>query len=140
MSQRGPIVFIDDDKDGWMLFNTAFHDLKIDNRILFFKNGKEAFRFLEQTEEAPFLILCDIHMPIMDGFALHKRISDNERLKRKAIPFVFHSDSASPEEVQKAYDLSVQGFFVKKAEFEEIKNQLKLIIDYWRHCTAAVHP
>jgi CheY-like chemotaxis protein len=134
MSRYGPIVLVDDDRDEWLLFKTALTDLKLNNPLYFFRNGVEALKFLESSNENPFLILCDLNMPIMDGFSLRERICNNPVLHKKSIPFIFHSSSATPEEIEKAYTLTVQGFFTKKSGFEEIKKQLKFIVDYWFAC------
>jgi CheY-like chemotaxis protein len=134
MSRYGPIILVDDDRDEWLLFKTALNDLKLNNPIYFFRNGFEALEYLEKSSENPFLILCDLNMPIMDGFSLRERICNNPTLQKKSIPFIFHSSSATQEEVEKAYLLTVQGFFTKKNGFEEIKKQLKFIVDYWLAC------
>jgi CheY-like chemotaxis protein len=125
---------VDDDKDEWLLFKTALSDLKVNNKLMCFKNGVEAFQFLSTATETPFLILCDVNMPVMNGFELRRRLFDDPVLRKKSIPFIFHSSSASPEEVEKAYELTVQGFFIKTSGFEQISQQLKFIIDYWKNC------
>ena len=43
-------------------------------------NGQEALQALEQSQ--PALLLLDIGMPVMDGFAVIRRIRENPRLAR----------------------------------------------------------
>jgi len=57
-----------------------------------------------------------------------------EYLRTKAIPFIFLSTSADPKAVYDAFELSVQGFFVKENTYDGIQQQLRQIIDYWRNC------
>jgi len=137
MSLKGPIICIEDDLDDQFLLKTAVSELEIPNRILFFENGLEALLYLETTHEQPFLILCDINMPVMNGLELRERIDGNAYLKKKAIPFVFLSTADNPQIVNAAYNSTIQGFYKKLSSFTSFKGQIKIIVDYWQHC---LHP
>jgi CheY-like chemotaxis protein len=134
MNVRGPILLIDDDLEEQDLLETAFRDIGMTNKIRFFKNGLEAYEYLLESIENPFLILCDINMPVMDGLTLRDNINNNEILRRKSIPFIFYSTTARPEEVEKAYSLSVQGFFEKHLSYKELCDDLRRICSYWASC------
>ncbi|TDE10254.1 response regulator [Dyadobacter psychrotolerans] len=137
MSLKGPIIAIEDDTDDQFLLKTAISELGIPNRLVFFENGLEALLYLETTQEQPFLILCDINMPVMNGLELRERIDANAYLKKKAIPFVFLSTADNPQIVDAAYNSTIQGFYKKLSNFASYKGQVKIIIDYWQHC---LHP
>ena len=137
MSRKGPIIAIEDDADNQFLLKTAITELQIDNKLIFFENGLEALIYLESTQEQPFLILCDINMPVMNGLELRERIDENVYLKRKAIPFVFLSTADNPRIVETAYDSKIQGFYKKLSNFMDYKKQINIIFDYWQHC---LHP
>lgn len=134
VNHLGPIVLVEDDEDDSDMFIEVFRSLNIGNSIKLLKTGIEAYEFLIKTPDQPFLIFCDINLPAMNGFELRQKIQENERLRKKSIPFVFLSTTASPEAVNKAYDLTVQGFFKKPATFGEIENIFRMIIDYWKQC------
>ena len=97
-------------------------------------NGKEALEYLHTTTEHPFLILCDINMPVMDGLEFRNAIEQDPFLKKKDIPFVYLTTTGNPLIVRKAYALTVQGFFQKKNNLDELRHCLKMIIEYWRGC------
>lgn len=137
MSAQGPLLIVEDDEDDQYMIRLALDQLKITNQIRFFANGQEALDYLSVTEEQPFLILCDINMPIMNGIELRKRINENEMLKQKAIPFIFLTTAANPDLVRTAYDATVQGFFKKTTSFDGMHEQLRLITAYWQSC---LHP
>lgn len=137
MSVHGPILIIEDDEDDQYMINLALERLSIANPRLFFSNGQEALTYLEATTELPFLILCDVNMPMMNGLELRQYITDHEILKRKSIPFVFLTTASNPELVRAAYDETVQGFFKKAATYESLQEQIRLIIAYWQSC---LHP
>ncbi|GAB3956296.1 hypothetical protein GCM10028805_45710 [Spirosoma harenae] len=133
----GPLVYIEDDEDDQFLFERAIKELNLRNQIHFFFNGQDALHYLETTEEKPLLILCDIMMPVLTGLELRQMIDQNEYLKQKAIPFIFYTTSAGPELVQQAYNGTIQGFHIKAQEYVEFKEQINLIINYWKSC---LHP
>ncbi|MFD2933260.1 response regulator [Spirosoma flavum] len=137
MSFKGPLISIEDDEDDQYLIARIIEALAIPNELLFFSNGEEALRYLETTSEQPFLILCDINMPIMDGLELRKRINKSDYLRKKSIPFVYLTTAASPELVRIAYDETVQGFHKKAAQYADFQEQIELIIKYWQNC---LHP
>ncbi|MBA3970591.1 MAG: hypothetical protein H0X46_00275 [Bacteroidetes bacterium] len=70
----------------------------------------------------------------MNGMDLRQRISDNPYLKKKATPFIFRTGSISSIDIHKAYELSVQGFFMKTADLESMQVQLQMILLYWSEC------
>ena len=137
MSIKGPILSIEDDVDDQYLIRQIIRDLGVSNDLIFFNNGQEALGYLEVMTEQPFLILCDINMPLMDGVELRRRICDNEQLERKSIPFVYLTTTAEKNMVQDAYSLTVQGFFQKAVSYDGLRQQLQLIITYWQEC---LHP
>lgn len=137
MSVQGPIIMIDDDEDDQFLLKSVLEELNVDNRLIIFDNGLDALNFLGVTREQPFLILCDVNMPVMNGLELRIKIDGNEYLKKKSIPFVFLSTSGGKEIVRTAYDATIQGFFKKENSFDGYREQIKLILAYWASC---LHP
>ena len=137
MSKKGPILLIEDDEDDQLLISQAIKSLDITNLIQVFHNGQEALDYLETTQQQPFLILCDINMPRLNGLELRAIINQSEHLRHKAIPFVFLTTTANPETVRVAYDESVQGFYQKATTQAGLKRQLGLIVEYWQTC---LHP
>ncbi|RRB02689.1 response regulator [Larkinella rosea] len=134
---KGPIVSIEDDEDDQFLLAQVVKKLGIANEVRFFTNGLVALQYFETTSEQPFLILCDINLPIMNGLELRKRINQSDYLRQKSIPFVFLTTAASPDIIREAYRESVQGFFQKASDYVSYQNQIKLIFDYWQ---TSLHP
>lgn len=129
-----PIVIVEDDADDQYFIRTICEKLGVTAELLFFEDGLSALNYLQTTKVRTFLILCDINMPVMNGLELRRRIQENEQLRRQSIPFVFLSTAARPQEVEEAYDLTVQGFFVKASQLAEMEKSLQLILQYWIDC------
>ena len=137
LSLKGPIISIEDDEDDQFLLERIVKQLNIPNEIRFFSNGQLALQYLIATDEQPFLILCDINMPIMNGLELRRRINQSEYLRQKAIPFVYLTTAANTEIIREAYEAEVQGFFQKATDYAGFQNQMKLLVEYWQNC---LHP
>ncbi len=81
----GPILIIDDDLDDWEIFKMIFTELGVENNLLFFDKAKKALDYLYETKDKPFLILCDVNMPLMTGIEFRKKLNEDEYLRRKSI-------------------------------------------------------
>jgi CheY-like chemotaxis protein len=132
MNSRGPIVVIEDDLEDQELLEEAFSILNFPNQVLFFVNGNDAIHYMDRALTKPMLIISDINMPEIDGFTLRKKILNNILLCSLDIPFVFLTTGNNSKTVRDAYALSCGGFFKKGNSMEELRNTIKIIIEYWQ--------
>jgi len=129
-----PLIIVEDDFDDQALLKELTEQLNPGIKILIFEQGEPVLDYLRKTSDQPFLIMCDVNMPRMNGLELRREIVRDEFLRKKSIPFIFVSTSARQAEVDTAYDLVVQGYFEKGTSYEDLKTKLKLIFDYWENC------
>jgi CheY-like chemotaxis protein len=134
ISDKEPIIFLDDDTDDHFIFTEICKKIGVQNQLKFFKHGEDLLDYLKTTADKPFIIFCDINMPQMSGLKVRKNINDDKHLREKSIPFVFFSTAASPEQIKEAYNLTVQGFFIKEPTFVETEETFRLILKYWQKC------
>jgi CheY-like chemotaxis protein len=139
MNIPGPIVVLDDDPDDHEIIRMICNNLQVCTPILFFHNPSQLLDFLRSPEKDPFIILCDINMPILNGLEVREIIWKDDELRKKSIPFLFFSTSSSRQQVEKAFDLTVQGFFLKGQTLEETEKKVKLIFDYWLESKSPNH-
>lgn len=132
MESDAPIVVIDDDPDEQYFYRRSFKKLNLNNPLVFFDNGKDALAYLSQSSVRPFITFCDINMPVMNGLELRELMCKDEDMLRKNTPFVFLSTSARPEDISKANDMYVHGFFEKQTNIDAYEKTLEMIIQYWR--------
>ena len=137
MQTNQPIVIIEDDPEDQDLLRDVFTELGIVNPLVFFNKCEDVIPFLYETVEPVFLILSDVNIPGMDGLALRRKIDADPVLKRKSTPYVFYSTSATKQCVEEAYDMMVQGYFEKPADYNDIKSTISMIVSYWAQC---MHP
>jgi CheY-like chemotaxis protein len=131
MNKTGPIIIVEDDPDDQELLQQLFAELGLVNELRIFSDGETALEYLKQPHIRPFLILSDINMPLMTGFQLRSEILTDAVLAEKCIPFLFCTTGASAAVVREAYSQSVQGIFQKPSVYEEWKETLLSITNYW---------
>jgi CheY-like chemotaxis protein len=134
MTLSGPIINIDDDEDDHEIITSVCEKLGVAKHLKCFRDGEEALEYLRVSLAYPAIILCDVNMPKITGFELRRTINANNVLRERSVPFVFYSTAAEYPQVQEAYKMTVQGFFLKGAKFEEAERTLKIILDYWLLC------
>ena len=136
LNKNGPIIIIEDDEADQEFLTEIFEKLNYKNKIVFFFDGQEALDHLNTTKELPFLILSDINMPKLNGFALREKLKTDSKLNNKCIPYLFFSTALNQKAVIDAYSQSVQGFFVKPSSVGELEKTISAIMEYWRLCAA----
>jgi CheY-like chemotaxis protein len=77
--------------------------------VLTASDGVEALQILEQTR--PDLILADIMMPTVDGYALFEQV--RSRPEWADIPVVFLTSKAETADIRKARELGINGYITK---------------------------
>ena len=136
MNKKGPVIIIEDDHDDQFLLGMAFKKLGYANEVRYFFDGQQALDYLQDTTVTPFLILSDINMPRLDGFALRDKIQMDANLQRRCIPYLFFSTAVSQDMVVNAYSLSAQGFFIKPNTLPELETTISVIMEYWIRCAS----
>ena len=136
MNKHGPIIIIEDDPDDQEILVDVFKALNYKNEIIFFSDGDEALTYLIETNTEPFILFSDINMPRLSGMELRRKVHENEDLRLKSIPYLFFTTSAEQKHVIEAYSKSIQGFFVKPSSFQELKETIKAIVEYWQKCVS----
>jgi response regulator RpfG family c-di-GMP phosphodiesterase len=136
--KSGPIIIVEDDVDDKEIMEDALKELKVPNKLVWFKNCDDAWQYLKTTLDQPFIIISDVNLPRQNGLDFKRQIDNDAELRRKSIPFIFYSTAVNQQIINEAYTkMTVQGFFQKSTGFEEMKRNIKLILDYW---TACKHP
>ncbi|RYY65183.1 MAG: response regulator [Chitinophagaceae bacterium] len=136
MNKNGPIIIIEDDLDDQEILTDVFAELNYRNELIFFGDSYEALNFLTETAIEPFLVLSDINMPKLNGIELREKVHNNEDLRLKSIPYLFFSTSAEQKHVIDAYSRSIQGFFVKPSNYQDLKRVIEKIVEYWQECVS----
>jgi CheY-like chemotaxis protein len=93
-------------------------------RVIVAKNGREGIT--EATEKQPDVILCDIMMPLVNGYEVLNVLRKNPTTVN--IPFIFVTASGEKKEVEAAMDLGANGYLRKPFDSDELVNLINKFI------------
>jgi CheY-like chemotaxis protein/DNA-binding MarR family transcriptional regulator len=89
------------------------------------KNGRTGVN--KAQEELPDVILCDILMPKLDGYAVYDILSTDKRTSR--IPFIFLTSKTARADFRKAMELGADDYITKPFNESELLNAVKCRIN-----------
>ncbi len=108
------ITVIDDDPD---VLDTVIRVLQGEGyQVSSAVNGSQGIRTVRN--EMPDLILCDINMPVLDGYGVFQGVKSD--LKTNAIPFVFLTAHSSRADQRKGMELGADDYLVKPFSHKEL--------------------
>lgn len=84
------------------------------------------------------LVICDIHMPEMNGLELLKWIRSRDAFK--SLPMIIITASQEKSEVVEAAKLGVSHFLIKPFDVATLKDRIKAAWDKHGHIYAAKRP
>lgn len=127
------VWIVDDDLIARLLVNKRLQREGIAETILEFENGQEAYnKYLECSEngQKPDLILLDLNMPIMDGWAFLNALEEKFKTSSPIAPVAILTSSIDQEDMDQSADYANIFSFLKKpfnfdklkADFESFKN------------------
>ena len=83
-------------------------------------NGKEGIK--TAIQEIPDLILCDIMMPVLDGYGVLHMLQKHEALEN--VPFIFLTAKSERLEVRKGMELGADDYITKPFDGTELLNAI----------------
>ncbi len=117
------ILVVDDNRDLRELAETI---LKTQNyQVTLAENGKEALDIFDNS--SPDLIISDIAMPEMNGFAFLKAVRSRE--EGAAVPFLFLSAYSQKSNRSEARRLAVDDYLIKPFDARELLDAVRVRLD-----------
>ena len=132
-----PVLLVDDNADDVLLMTRAFSATAIRAPLRVLGDGAAAIAYLSGTGEysnrsahpLPVLMLLDLKMPRVSGFAVLEWLRQQPTLKR--LPVVVLTSSSQEADVNRAYDLGANSYIVKPSGLQQIAQVAKEIDVYW---------
>ncbi|MDH5543244.1 MAG: response regulator [Nitrospinota bacterium] len=116
------ILFVDDEDNFRILFR--HHLQKLDLEFIEARNGLEALEILKS--KTPHLIISDLSMPAMDGFALLENIKNNPRTN--TIPTIIFTSDSSVETRNHVLQMGADDFLEKTSPPNEFIPRIRRYI------------
>lgn len=113
-----PLMMVDDNTDDAVLFARRLKEAGVPNPLLHFRNGGDAFMFLnqfctgrKQSEERPCLVFLDVNMPNLSGFDVLAWARQQPALRGMKI--VMLSGATEPWDAKIAEKLGADDYLMK---------------------------
>lgn len=130
------ILLAEDDAPLAELTTLALAPDKLDCEMIVARDGAEALDCLYHRggfrtcpDGDPVLVLLDLKMPKVDGLEVLRRVKSDPRLKH--IPVVMFTSSREMVDVSRSYQLGVNAYVVKSADFREFSETLEQVGRFW---------
>src|SRR5258707_14008043 len=124
MSDHAVILVVEDQENDILLLRRAFASAAMTNPVHIVRDGEEALAYLtgegkysnRAEHPLPDLILLDLKLPGMDGFRVLEWIRRQPGIR--GLPVVVLTSSDRIQDVNRAYEIGANSFFVKEFDFE----------------------
>ena len=128
---------VEDREDDILLMRKAFAKASLKNPLQIVRDGEEAIAYLSGIGKysnraeypLPILVLLDLKLPGMDGFEVLSWIRAQEGIR--GLPVVVLTSSSQLADINRAYDLGANSFFVKEFDFQHFVDLIALLERYW---------
>ena len=133
------ILLADDDEDDRTFFSEAITELKMDNKITLFKDGKELMDYLVLPDiKLPHILFLDLNMPGKTGIDCLKEIRANTRFKDVSV--AIYSTSSSEKDIEDTFIEGANIYIKKPNDFSMLKKVIKEVINMnWQFHTSGLN-
>ncbi|MCL2879244.1 MAG: response regulator [Treponema sp.] len=121
-TEKKIILLVDDDETHLLIAQSM---LKHDYHTIVAKSGQEALDVFTQGNN-PDLVLLDILMPNMDGWATYHSIRGLSLLKD--VPIAFLTSETDAAEEKKAYAMGASDYILKPYDKTDLLKRIKIIL------------
>ena len=127
MNERAKLLLVDDRDENLLALAAILEPLG--QELVRARSGEEALRRLLQDDYA--LILLDVQMPGLDGFATAALIKQRERTRH--VPIIFLTAiSKEAEHVFRGYEAGAVDYLMKPLDAHVLRAKVSVFIDLWQ--------
>jgi len=113
------LMIIDDDEEIINLFVDTLKEYNYD--VVGEKDGRKAIERIKEVK--PDIVILDILLPYIHGFAICQKIKEDEEIKDTKVIFI--SAKSYESDIKKAYELGADFYFSKPFKWEEVLDKLE---------------
>lgn len=133
-------MVVEDDASDRELIRIAFAGIGLTGVVHFVNDGSEAIAYMmgegkytdRDKHPYPTFIITDLKLPRVSGLEVLAHLKANPAFR--VIPTVVLSASSDPDDIKKSYMLGASSYHIKPQTLSELRNQIKVLHDYWVTC------
>jgi CheY-like chemotaxis protein len=137
MEKKPVILLVEDNEDDVLMIRKAFDKGQIDNPLFVVSDGGQALAYLagtaafadRRTYPLPDVILLDLALPGMDGFAVLRWVRAQPQLAD--VPVVVLTGLQSAQNLERAYSLGANSFLTKPEDFQDVVKLVREFAAEW---------
>ena len=118
------IFIADDDSDDLLLFQEALQNVNPSISLEPVSNGNDLLSLLNHLK--PDLLFLDLEMPGKNGLQCLVEIRKNPQYQQ--LPIIVFSSTTRPANIETAYEMGADLFFIKPANFNDLTSSIRSII------------
>jgi CheY-like chemotaxis protein len=140
MDKAFPILIAEDNENDAIILERALRKAGFLNPFFVCRDGAEVLAYLRGEGEFndrlkfpfPRVLITDLKMPRLSGLEVLKWLYEHPNCN--LIPKIVLTASKHSSDIQEAYKLGANSYFVKPGSYEQLTRMLKLVFDYWQVC------
>jgi two-component system, response regulator len=124
------IMLVDDDPDAVDLMLRALRKNQIHDKVLVFKNGREALvRLTDATSQIPKMIILDLNLPGVDGHEVLRNIRSH--VHTELVPVIILTGSDQEKDLEQSYREGANSVVLKPLDIGMFEAAVGRISQYW---------
>jgi CheY-like chemotaxis protein len=140
------ILMADDCQEDVFFVQRALEKSQLQHLFYSVPDGSEAIAYLKaegqysDRQKFPFpnVLLCDLKMPVMDGFAVLQWLQSHPHCK--VIPTIILSSSSLERDVHQSYVLGANAYLEKPHSLEDLTKIMQHLYSFWVACEVPLPP
>jgi CheY-like chemotaxis protein len=139
------LLVVEDDESDYHFIEMALKETPRPTRVSWVSSGAAGIEYLAGDERyrdrtqwpVPDVVVVDLNMPGLGGFDVLQWMRAHPL--HRGTPVLVISSSESPGDIEKAYRLGANSYFVKPQRFEDFVSLFQHIAAYWSYARTAAH-
>jgi CheY-like chemotaxis protein len=134
---RAGILLVEDDENDILLMGRAFDRMGIKERVAVVRDGEAAIGYLQgegeysdrESHPLPLLMLLDLKLPRRSGLEVLAWARQAPGVRH--LPIIVLTSSRETLDLERAYELGANSYLVKPPDFDQLKNLVRVLDEYW---------
>ena len=117
------VLVIDDETFTRQILERTLNELEIGNVTLAI-DGLDGLTIFSNARNNFDLVICDLKMPMMDGFEFVRRLREKKYLPNANVPILIVTGHSDEDSIQSAVKAGIHGYLVKPVSKKQLEKRI----------------